>query len=88
MLDHAGDADAMCAQNLRQRGQHAGLVGNREPQIVPARDLVGRRASGRDAADRPHRLSTREVMRARPVTTSIRSPITAEAVGIIPAPRP
>ena len=44
VLDHAGDADAVFAQDLRQRREHAGRVGDREPEVVAAPDLVGRRA--------------------------------------------
>ena len=88
VLDHAGDADALLAQDLGQPGQHAGPVGDREAEVIPALDLAGGRQGNRGGRFGPEvqQLATAEP--ARPVTTSIRSPTTAEAVGIAPAPRP
>ena len=88
VLDHAGDADALLTQDLGQPGQHAGPVGDREVEVIAALDLA-RRASGQPRGlilTRGSALATADA--ARPVTTSIRSPTTAEAVGMAPAPRP
>ena len=88
VLDDAGDADSMLAQDRRQRGQHAGTVGDREPQVVSALDLLGPASDGAAGPARPRARARARSDSARPVTTSIRSPTTAEAVGIMPAPRP
>ena len=87
VLDHAGDADPLLAEDLGQPGQHAGPVGDREAEVIAALDLAGGRQRDRGGRFGPE-VQTRVGRAARPVTTSIRSPTTAEAVGIAPAPRP
>ena len=67
-------------------GQHAGPVGDREMEVIAAPDLVGGVEARPRGPTRTRGSSAREVRTARPITTSIRSPTTAEAVGIIAGP--
>ena len=50
VLDHAGDANPLVAQDLGQPGQHAGPVGDREVEVIAALDLA--RGSERDRGGR------------------------------------
>ena len=87
VLDDTGDTDAMFAEDRRELGQHAGTIGDCKAKVIAALDQTGRRQDT-GGADSAQRLSSRDGRPARPVTTSIRSPTTAEAVGMAPAPRP
>ena len=86
VLDHAGDADPVLAEDLGERGEHARPVGDREPEVIAAPDLARRASGGAAGPTRTRGSSARNVSAARPTTTSIRSPTTAEAVGIMPGP--
>ena len=88
VLDQAGDADPSLAEDLGQLGKHAGPVGDRESEIIARPDLTGWcRERSQVQSSEPPEIDWAGGP-ARPVTTSIRSPTTAEAVGMAPAPRP
>ena len=60
VLDHAGDADSLLTQNLRQPRQHARPVGDGEAEVIAAPDLAGRRRAETAGADSDQRLSSRD----------------------------
>ena len=88
VLDQAGDADPSLAEDLRQLGQHARPVGDGKSEIIARLDLTGGCERDRRGRFGAAAILVGPAACARPVMTSIKSPTTAEAVGIAPAPRP
>ena len=63
VLDDAGDAHAVLAEDLGDHAEHAGAVGDPEPEVVPAADVL--RRAERGAERRPRARGPATVRRGR-----------------------